>query len=108
MRKASAPGQLAVEINGTAAHAGHYAGIFHLLPVQPHQDDVALGPVHVVQHAKHFHFHGLRLHPFENRIGNATHAGMNLADGDDRRIWAGVRFLRSDNRREGQANNEES
>ena len=101
------PGQLAIEIDRTSAHSRDYAGVLHFLPVQPHQDDVSLWPVHVVKHAKNFHFHGLRFYPFEHGVSHSAHAGVNLADGDGEWICCGIRFLCEGQQGEKQANNRE-
>ena len=55
--------QLAVEIDRAAAHARDHAGVFGLCAAQADQDDVALGTVHVLQHAENFDVHGSGLVP---------------------------------------------
>ena len=45
-------GEFAVEINRTAAHAGNDAGVLGFLAAEPDQNDVALGPVDILQDAR--------------------------------------------------------
>ena len=84
MRKASAPASLPSRYTGLPLMPGDHARVFDLRPMQPDQDNVALGPVRVVQDAENFHVHGLRLDAFKYRVGNAAHAGMDLIHGDGR------------------------
>ena len=71
--------QLSVKIDRAAAHARNYACVFDLSAMQAHQDDVALGSIHVAQHTQNFHIHRLGLNTLEDRVGNTAHPGVNLA-----------------------------
>jgi hypothetical protein len=75
--------QLAVNVDRAAAHAGHDAGVFHLLAMQARQDHVGLRTRHIAQHAQNFHFHRLRRYAFEDGVGYAVHAGFDLVLGHD-------------------------
>ena len=72
--------------------------------MQTYQDHVALRAIHIVEHAEHFHLHGLGFHALKDGIGYATHADMNLAYRDGRRSLRGIRFLRDRDQGEKQAN----
>ena len=54
--------------------------------MQAHQDDVALGAIHVAQNAKHFNVHGFRLDTLKHGIGDAAHASVNMVDRNRREI----------------------
>ncbi len=100
--------QLAVEIDRAPAHAGNHAGIFGLGAVQTHQDNVALGTVHVVHDAQNFHVHGLGLHTLKHRERGAFHAFVDLIERHDGRRGADLcrNFLRISPNRERQKDGE--
>ncbi len=77
--------QLAVEINRASAHTGNHAGIFRLGTMQPDQDNVALGSVHVAHHAQNFHVHGFRFHTLEHGKRGPFHAFVDLIERHDGR-----------------------
>ena len=76
-------GQFAVEVNGTAAHASHYARVFRLGADQSDQDYVALGAVGIAQNAQDFDLHGLGLGALKDGVRGASHAFMNLIERHD-------------------------
>src|ERR1035438_5556516 len=78
--------QLTIEIDWAAAHACDHAGILRFGPMQPHQNDVALGAVHVAQHSENFHIHGFRLDTLKHCEGCALHALVDLIERYD--VWA--------------------
>ncbi len=79
MRIRDSSHQLAVNVNRAAAHAGNHAGVFDLGAVQSRQDDVRLGSGHAAQSAQDLDIHGFRLGALEHGVGNAVHAGLDLA-----------------------------
>ena len=83
--------EFAIEVNGASAHSRDNAGIFHLRSVQAHEDDVALGPIHIAQYAEDFDVHRLRLDAFEDGVRNPSHACVDLAYGDRRLLGLGDR-----------------
>ncbi len=79
--------QLAVNVNRAATHAGDHAEILDFLAVQPRQDDVGFRASHVAQHAQDLDIHRFRGHAFEDGIGHAVHAGLDLVLGHDLNFW---------------------
>ena len=98
------PDQLAIDVNRAAAHARDHAGVFDLGAVQTRQNDVGLRAGHVAQHAENFDVHGLRLHAFEDGVGDAVHAGFHLVFRHDLDFLLGTRPpLRQPTRRQSRA-----
>src|SRR5579859_1465880 len=70
--------ELAIQIHGTAAHAGDNARVLHFRPFQLHEDDGLLRTEKIVQHTDDFLVELLDLVPGENGVGIPLHAGPNL------------------------------
>ena len=83
-------GQLSIEINGAAAHAGDYPGVVSLRATKPHQDDVTFGAIGIFEHAKDFNIHGLGLSTLKNGVSHALHPDMNLGDGNGVHTFGGL------------------
>ena len=80
------PQQLPIHVDGAAAHARDHPAVFGLLTPQAHQDDVALGAVHVPEHTQDLDLHRLRLRALEYGVSYALHAGTHLVHGHQRSI----------------------
>ena len=76
-------GQLAVDIDGAAAHAFDDAGVFGLIAVKPGEDEVLAGSARAVQDAEDFDLHGFGSGALKDCPGDAGHAGTNLAEGKE-------------------------
>ena len=74
--------QFPVKIDWAAAHSSDHASVLGLGTAQSHQDNIALGPIGVLQNAKDFNIHGLRLRALKNRVRYAAHSRMNLTNRD--------------------------
>ena len=73
-------GQLAVDVDGTAAHARNDAGVLHLGPVQLDQDDRLLRPHQIGQDANHGQIEFFDLVARKDGVGHAGHAGFHLVE----------------------------
>ena len=73
-------GELAVEVDGTAAHACNHARVLGFLPSQAHQDDVAFGAIGVLKDAQYLDIHRFGFCALEDRVRNPAHAGVNFAE----------------------------
>src|SRR5258708_6180530 len=71
------PEQLAVDVNGTATHAGDDARLVEVEAGQPAQDHVAAG-AGVLEHAEHLGVEGLDFRALHDGATSALHAGANV------------------------------
>ena len=78
-------GELAVEVDGAAAHACDDAGFLGLLAQQANENYVFLGPDGIVENADDFQVHGLDLIALEDGVGHAVHSRLDVAQ--EERSW---------------------
>jgi hypothetical protein len=71
-----------VYVNRTAAHALHNAGLFERSTRKASQNERLLGP-DVLEYAKDFNLEVLDTVTGEDRFSDASHAGLNLVDGQE-------------------------
>ena len=76
--------QPAIDVDRAAAHALGDAGLGERPAFEPRQDQVAPGPLHVLEDAQDVDFEFLKLGPLEDRAPDPGHPGADLADGHDR------------------------
>ena len=72
--------QLAVDIDGAAAHAFDHAGVFGFGAVELGEDQVLAGAARAAQYAQDLNLHGLGGGALEDGPRRAGHAGADLAE----------------------------
>jgi hypothetical protein len=95
-------GELAIKVDGAAAHSRDDAGAFDLGAFELNKDDGLARPEEIGHHADHFEVELLYLVARENRVGIALHAGANLVE------WKSLIRLRERDYRKENANQGEA
>ena len=80
------PRELALEINGAAAHAGNDAGVLDFWPLKLNEDDGLLWAEEILKHTQDFEVELLDLVAGKDGVGVTLHAGLNLANRKDFRL----------------------
>jgi hypothetical protein len=78
--------ELAVDIDGAAAHACDDAGVLGFRAVQAGKDKVLSGADGVVEHAEDLDGQWLGHHALEDRVGDAGEAAMHVGERKDDRL----------------------
>ena len=71
--------QLAVDVDGAAAHAGDDASVLRLFAVQASEDHVLAGADGILQHAKDFDVHGFGRYALEDGVSDAAESAVNFS-----------------------------
>src|ERR1019366_3584658 len=79
--------EFAVNVNRAAAHACDHAEVLNFLAMQPGQNDVGFRAGQIAQDAEDLGFHRFRRDAFEDGIGHAMHAGLDLVLRHDLNLW---------------------
>ena len=74
-------GQLAVDVDGAAAHAFNDTGVLGFVTVKPSEDEVLSGAADAAQDAENFDLHGFRRGALKDGPGCSGQPGANLAEG---------------------------
>ena len=75
--------QLAVDVNGAAAHPGNHAGVLWFGALETGQDHILIGAENILEHPEDLHVHGFGFGAFKDCIGHAMEATMDLRQRKD-------------------------
>ena len=77
--------QLAVDVDGAAAHACDHSGVLWFGALETGQDHILTGAEDIFEHPEYFHVHGFGLGAFKDGICHTMEAAVHLREGKDSR-----------------------
>ena len=78
--------QLAVDVDGAAAHACDHSGVLWFGPFETRQDHVLAGAEDIFEDSEYLHVHGFRLGAFKDCVRQTVEAAVHLREGKDSRF----------------------